>query len=315
MVRTLILYESKYGFTERIARNLALILGPAKYCRASEAGNDSKNYDVVVICTPAYLEMPDKRILEYLYQNADWIKQKKVILLCTCLSVSNADQYIKVLKDILGLSVVFYAAIPGDLIIEKISSSDRVLIKKFCSYTGLEFKDFKLFNKEKFVELALEIKKIKDHGQRVLERDRLKEYVDEFIAKHNTCTLTTGYAEKVRATPIEYIYRDNALYILSEGGEKFANIILNPNVSIGIFDGYVDMNKLGGMQIKGTAEIIDIGDEEYISVLMQKNLDYDKIKSLSINLNMIKINISEIEFLYSKFNQMGYDTKQLLHVK
>lgn len=314
MVRTLILYESRYGFTKMVAKNLALILGPAKYCRVTELESSSKDCDVLVICVPVYLEMPDCSILEYLSENADWIKRKKVVILCTCLAVTNEAQYLKPLKEILGQSIVFHAVIPGELVIEKLSSSDCVQIKQFCSHTGLEFTNYKLFNKEKFIELALNIKKIKDQGKNIISENNLKQYIDKFINERNTCVLATGHKERVRATPIEYVYKDNAFYILSEGGEKFSNILLNPNVSIGIFDEYKNMNQLGGMQIKGTAEIINIGNDEYISVLMQKKLNYEKIKALSVNLNMIKINISVIEFIWSEFNQMGYDTKQILYM-
>jgi hypothetical protein len=65
------------------------------------------------------------------------------------------------------------------------------------------------------------------------------------------------------------------------------------------------MNKLGGMQIMGTAEIIDIGSEEYISVLAQKQLKFEKIVSLPVALNLIKININKIEFLWSGFAELG----------
>jgi hypothetical protein len=101
-------------------------------------------------------------------------------------------------------------------------------------------------------------------------------------------------------------------YILSEGGEKFANILRNPKVSLCIYNEYQGMNELGGIQITGSAELVGTGTGEYTSVLNKKGLDLDKINKLPISLNMIKITISKMEFLWSEFAKMGYDVKQIL---
>lgn len=52
---------------------------------------------------------------------------------------------------------------------------------------------------------------------------------------------------------------------------------------------------------------------EYISVLTQKGLNYSNITALPVNLNMIKINIKKIEFLWSQFDKLGYDKKQIFY--
>lgn len=78
MNKTLVLYESRYGFTEAIAKNLSLILGPSKYCKSSELKKDDyEDFSNIVVCTPVYLESMDKNLLECILENADWIKEKK----------------------------------------------------------------------------------------------------------------------------------------------------------------------------------------------------------------------------------------------
>lgn len=315
MVRTLILYESKYGFTEKISKSLSLILGPAKYCRTSDFNDDNSGFEVIVICTPIYMEEVDNNLFKYVCKNAEWIKQKKVFLICTCLAQNLAEQYLKPLTNILGESVVFQSSIGGELIINKLSISDYEMMKQFYNKIGAPFIDSKLFNKDKFEKLALTIKKIKDVGDKIIEEPMLKFYIENFIKNHNTCALASGHGECVRATPIEYVSMGECLYILSEGGEKFSNILQNPNVSVCIYDEYKNMNELAGMQIKGTAELIDIGSEEYISLLTHKGLKYEKIMKLPIALNLIKINIKTIEFLWSGFAKLGYDTKQILNIQ
>ena len=312
MVKTLILYESKYGFTKFIAKRLALILGPSRYCSINEFKEEYKNFEVVVICTPIYSETVNSNILKFVQENVNWLEQKKVILLCTCLAKNMSEEYLKPLKNILGKSVKLHSSICGELILNKLSKVDFDLLEKFSNSTGFPFNDYRLFNRNEFDMLALEIKKIKDIGNKIIEDKTLKVYIYDFIKGHNTCILATGYGDRVRATPIEYIFIGEHLYMLSEGGEKFANILLNPKVSIGINDPYTNMSELAGMQIRGSAEIIAIGSEEYISVLKQKNLNYENLLSLPIALNLIKIDITKVEFLWSEFTKLGYDAKQIL---
>jgi len=315
MVKTLILFESKYGFTKKISEELSLILGPAKYCCSSEFIGDIDIYDVVVICSPVYLESLDHRTLEFVKNNAEKLRKRKVILLCTCLAKKLASKYLEPLKDMLGECVVVEAGICGQIDFERLSSDDAAAMERFCKLTGFSLDRCNSFDKNAFTELALKIKKIKDEGEKAAEYELLKAHIEDFINKHNTCTLATGHGDTVRATPIEYNYFNGCIYLLSEGGEKFSNLLINPNVSIAIYDEYKSMNELGGMQITGAAELIEIGSEEYISILEQKNIKYEKIKSLPIALNMMKIKIKKIEFLWSGFDGLGYDVRQVLNVE
>ncbi len=280
MQATLILYEGRYGFTEMVAKNLSLILGPAKHCRACEFKENGDSYDTIVICTPVYFEGADCDMIEYVSKNSDWIKQKNVILIWTCLAANMAHQYFNPLNAILGESIVLQTAVGDDM--------------------------------HMLIEFALNLKKIKDHSKNPVEPQLLNKYIDGFIATHNTCTLATGQGNHIRATPIEYLYKNNYIYIFSEGGLKFANILLNPNISVCIYDAYKSMSELGGMQITGTAEIIDTKTDEYLSALLYKGLNPDKIYSLPIALNLIKIHIQKVEFLWSEFSRLGYSTKQIL---
>lgn len=67
------------------------------------------------------------------------------------------------------------------------------------------------------------------------------------LKNHNTCALASAHDGSVRATPVEYVYMDKCMYIISEGGEKFLNILFNLNVSVAIYDAYKNMNELAGM--------------------------------------------------------------------
>jgi len=297
MVKTLILYESRYGSTEKISKDLALILGPAKICRVSEFSGKINDFEFVVICSPVYYEVIDEGILAFVRVNAGVLSQKKVALLCVCMAENMAEHYLEPIRSLLGESVVLQSAARGEGFNKKTGTSS-------CSLSQSD--------KSSFVELAIRIKALKDETKERIGEELLKRHAEDFLMNHNTCILATGQCDRVRATPIEYMYIDGYIYMISEGGEKFANIIMNPNVSIGICDPYKDMSELAGMQISGIAELIGIGSEEYKTVLGKRKLDYEKILSLPMALNMLKIEISKIEFLWSGFGKSGFDVKQIL---
>jgi hypothetical protein len=179
---------------------------------------------------------------------------------------------------------------------------------------GFDLKDMNKFNRDNVIDYALELKNIKDERIEKIPQTKLKAEIEEFLFSHNTCTLSTSYRDRVRSTPIEYNYHEGYVYLLSEGGEKFANILLNNKVSMAIYEDYIGMNNLAGMQITGRADIILKDEDEYEQILQVKGLNPGYIKKMPVNLNIIKINIEKIEFLYSKFKNMGYEARQILNL-
>lgn len=105
------------------------------------------------------------------------------------------------------------------------------------------------------------------------------------------------------------------MYLISEGGEKFSNILLNKNVSLAVYEDYTGMNNFAGMQITGSAYIVPDNTDEYREVIKIKGLNIDFITRLPVDMNMIKIEIKKIEFLYSKFKEHGYESKQIYFFK
>lgn len=223
------------------------------------------------------------------------------------------EKYIEPMKEVLTDSILYKASIKGELFIDELDEKDYKDLRRFCQKTGFEFKDYDLVDKVKFAEIAMTIKEMKDNINKTIEESVLSFYIDDFLKNHHTCTLITGYGDSVRGTPIGYIYMDESLYIFSKGGEKFLNILYNPNVSVCIYNTYKNIGELAGMQIRGEAEIIEIGSEEYLSVLKYADLDYENIVELVVELNLIKVNISKIEFLWAGFSKLGYGTKQVLY--
>jgi menaquinone-dependent protoporphyrinogen IX oxidase len=310
MQRTLIIYESEYGTTLNTAKYLSLILGPARYCTTTEFKDEYKDFDFIIIGSPVYNGKFLPKITEFVKENLKWLKEKNFALFCTCLSIKDGDQNLLELEKLIGKKALKKASLGGKLDLKRLNSKDADALKKFGEKVGLKLADVDNFKLEDVVNYALELKHIKESLIPKIAPDELRKIIDEFLTNHNTCTLSTSYKERVRSTPIEYNYFDECIYFLSEGGEKFANILLNENVGIAVYEDYTTMNNLAGIQIQGRASIIE-NEEEHRDIIKKKGLNPKFIDKMPVNMNIIKIEIQKIEFLYSKFKEMGYEPKQV----
>ncbi len=154
----------------------------------------------------------------------------------------------------------------------------------------------------------------KDKKAARMDHDELLLQIEKFIIAHNTCAMATGSGDFVRCTPIEYNYKDGVFWMLSEGGLKFRGLEDNKNVSLAIYDSYTGLGQLGGMQITGTAELVEPWTEEYMELLAFKKIPAEKLKKLPVTMNLIKVTPTRIDFLCSEFKSLGYDPRQNLYL-
>lgn len=138
----------------------------------------------------------------------------------------------------------------------------------------------------------------------------LRPLIDEFLKTHSTCTLCTGYNQWVRATPLEYLYRDGTFYCLTEGGEKFVGLLHNPVVSLAIYDPYHGPENLNGMQVSGMARLLDPLSPEYAMILAEKELTPEKIEALPVALHVLEVIPQRVEWLCSKFRDRNAAIRQ-----
>ncbi len=145
-----------------------------------------------------------------------------------------------------------------------------------------------------------------------MDPDLLLAQIEKFIIAHNTCALATGWGDFVRCTPIEYSYKDGKFWLLSEGGLKFRALEGNKNVCLAIYDSYTGFGQLSGMQISATAELVEPWTVEYMNFLEFKKISADNLKKLTGTMHLIKITPTCIEFLFSEFKKLGFDSRQHL---
>ncbi len=306
MNKTFVVYESKYGATKQTAKNIAMILGPAEYCTTKEWKKEYENCQSIIIGTSIYNEQVNQEIYGFVEKNKNWLKNSKVYLFCVCLMDQGGEKYLKPLEDILGKCVVSKKSFGGRIELNKLDTKDFWALKKFSQTYGFEFKNIDIYNIREVINYGIAIKEERDF-QVEMPYEELKMYVEQFLLEHSSCTLCSGYENSVRATPVDYTYKESNMYVLSEGGIKFTNLLFNEQVSLAVYEVFTGYNNLAGMQITGRADIVENESEEYKLFLKLKEINIDKLPA---PLHLIKIRIEKIEFLWFKFKNMGYGIKQ-----
>ena len=145
------------------------------------------------------------------------------------------------------------------------------------------------------------------------ERAAVVVELEKFIAGHSTCALATADLEGfVRCTPVDYVFMDKKFWILTEGGLKFRGLAVNSNVSVAVFDQFTGFDSLAGLQIMGTAEVVDPYSEEYLSLMKFRGTPPERVEKLQKFLNLVKITPSRYIFLCSALKKQGYKARQVL---
>ncbi|MBC5995415.1 hypothetical protein EAI30_06915 [Romboutsia ilealis] len=312
MNSTLILYESKYGTTQKVAHILSLILGPSKLCNIEENVPDINIYKNVVIAFPLYEEKSGNNIIEFFKEHSYDFSKKRVCIVSVGLSKADGIKYGLRLKDIIKKDDIYYYFIKGQLEINKLDDEDKISLEVFCNKVKIPFINMGRFEYKNVINAGVKIKEYLDRPKNEAPIEVIKNEIERFIKENNTCSIATGYEDFLRSTPIEYKYFQGNIYIISEGGLKFVGILQNKNISVSIYENYTDMNSLNGLQISGEVELLDEHSSEYEKVIKLKRLEFGKFNKLPISINILKIKPSKFEFLSSKFEEMGYDVKQNL---
>jgi general stress protein 26 len=159
---------------------------------------------------------------------------------------------------------------------------------------------------------AAEYWKTKDKTGAAVEKDRLRARMEEYINANNTCALATGAGDFVRCTPIEYAWHDQAFWMFTEGGEKFLALEKNKNVCLAIYDKYSGFGTVKGMQVSGTAEIIEPFSAEYIAAAAFKKIPVEALKKLPEPMYLLKIKPVRIDYLDSELKKQGFSSRQQL---
>jgi hypothetical protein len=287
MKRTLILQEDCLEYQDLIDLS-SKVLGPSIVKSLDDFNGDTKDFTSLLIICNINTENIAGDIIYFLKKYQKPLDGIRIAILCIC---KNREVMLNALKLIETL-VIHY--------------SDQVIYSDYISNPSMDG-----ILPQDLAGKLIDLKRsLNDYGD--MPQDILRNNIDQILLSHNTCTLCTGYGNTLRSTPIEYTYYNGHLYFLSEGGEKFANLYVNPLVSISIYQEYSGFQNLEGIQIEGSAHMIDLFTDEYMMVITKRGLNASNIKLLPVRLNMFKVIPERIQVLKSEFKKNGYDAKQVL---
>ena len=155
---------------------------------------------------------------------------------------------------------------------------------------------------------------LKDKDSVKMEVSALKDKIEAFIGANKTCALATASSDMVRCTPIEYNYLDGCFYLFSEGGLKFKGLKENKNVGLAIYEAYAGFGKLKGLQVVGTASMVEPFSEEYLKVMEYRKIPVEAMKKLPQPMNLIKVSPTSYDYLDSSLKDEGVGVRQHLDV-
>lgn len=141
----------------------------------------------------------------------------------------------------------------------------------------------------------------------------LERLIKDFMKTQGMCVLATCSQDEPRASAVEFFPVSTTLYILTEGGQKIANISANPNVSVAIHTQFNGWDSIKGIQVTGIAEIGKAG-----SKIFDEGVEaYKKrrgLKGISIPdfMSIIKITPKKIEYLDTTLKAKGLGVRHTL---
>ncbi|BCZ47656.1 hypothetical protein psyc5s11_37230 [Clostridium gelidum] len=314
MRSTLLISESYYGTSKKVADILSLILGPAKHVEIDEELPEVSKYNNIVLVLGFYGFNTADKLKKYLSSIKDIIKNKRIAIVGVGLLENYINNDVLSIEKAMNREADIINFVQGEIRVEKLTKDDKKILKAFLKEKRIPLTDMGSLNKKEILDIGSKLAKVLNKPDKEMNKKELKDEINKFIEINNTCTLATGSGDFVRNTPIEYTYYKDKFYFISEGGFKFKGILQNSNVCLAIFDSYTSMNELKGMQISGESEIIPCWSEEYIELIKVKGLNIETLKNLSVNLNLIKVVPSVFEFLNTDFKAKGMDSKQYYFV-
>lgn len=165
------------------------------------------------------------------------------------------------------------------------------------------------------ISSALDIKEEFESGEKdscKLSIDELKSNIDEFIKSHKTLNMATSSSDIPRITILEYIYDGDSLYIITEGGVKFSNLLINNKASVAIHDEFKSMASVKGLVMNAKSQVLELQSDEYYRIMELRGLYREKLDSLDIDLYVIKLDIIDYTYIDFSLRRDGYTARQYM---
>jgi len=145
-MRTLIIYASKTGTTEKCARNLQSRIGNASVVNILEQKIDLSSFDLVIFGSPIRMGKINKKIKKFIDKNKVLLKTKKTAYFICCGFVDDYRKYFanNIPKELLE-SAIIYDNFGGELDSRNQKGIDKIIVK-IMSKTEAGKKEIKISN-------------------------------------------------------------------------------------------------------------------------------------------------------------------------
>ena len=154
-MKTLIIYASKTGTTEKCAKQINTQLEDSTMVNILNQNEDINKYDLIIIGTPIRMGMIDKKIGKFLINNIETLKSKKVAYFICCGFNENWKSYYEqnIPKDLLDTAII-YDTFGGEMDIQKQKGFDKFITKMVIKNIDKN-KEIKILNEniERFIKL------------------------------------------------------------------------------------------------------------------------------------------------------------------
>ena len=154
-MKTLIIYASKTGTTEKCAKEINRQLKDSKMVNILNQDEDINKYDLIIVGTPIRMGMIDKKVRKFLISNIETLKSKKVAYFICCGFSENCKNYYEqnIPKDLLENAII-YDTFGGEMDIEKQKGFDKFIVK-MVSKSIDKNKEIKILNEniDEFIKI------------------------------------------------------------------------------------------------------------------------------------------------------------------
>ena len=153
--RAIVIYDTKYGSTEQVANWIAEGLNDADLKYVGDV--TSVYYDLVVIGSPIYGDVPSQKILQFLDRNKENLANKKIALFTVSVPLNMTPERAKrftgagTLKGLTSRvrgEVIGSRAFLGRIDTKDMTALDRLSLHIQCFLKGFKLKDMDFLNRD-----------------------------------------------------------------------------------------------------------------------------------------------------------------------
>ena len=104
------------------------------------------------------------------------------------------------------------------------------------------------------------------------------------------------------------------MWVLTEGGLKFAALRDNSHVSAAVYEPYTGFDSMKGIQITGTAQVAEPGSGEFEEYQIHRKEKEGAGAMIPQGLYLLVIHPEKMEGVFGEFLEMGYSARQTVEM-